>query len=153
MLHVVTGPPASGKSTWVREHAQPGDVVIDYDRLAVALTTGVDDDHDHSPVVRAVAKAARGAAVDAALAHTQRVDVYVIHSEPGHQAMARYHSVGALVHVVDPGQDVVLARCARERPHAMLVVAQRWYREHGDVGVHRVQAVGVQAPTRRSRSW
>jgi hypothetical protein len=38
MLTVVVGPPAGGKSTWVLERAGPGDIVIDFDRLAVALT-------------------------------------------------------------------------------------------------------------------
>ena len=38
-LYVVTGPPCGGKSTYVREHAKPGDFVIDLDRLALAITS------------------------------------------------------------------------------------------------------------------
>lgn len=37
-LYLVTGPPAAGKSTWVRKHATHGDITIDYDALATVLT-------------------------------------------------------------------------------------------------------------------
>lgn len=66
MLTVVIGPPAGGKSTWVRERAKPGDIVIDFDLLACALTGPGGDPHDHTPAVAAVTKAARRAAIDAA---------------------------------------------------------------------------------------
>ena len=35
---IVCGPPGSGKSTWVREHAQPGDLIVDLDTLWQALS-------------------------------------------------------------------------------------------------------------------
>lgn len=37
-LTIVTGPPASGKSTYVSEHAKPGDVVIDLDGIMTRLS-------------------------------------------------------------------------------------------------------------------
>lgn len=33
MITLVTGAPASGKSTYVRYHAKPGDVIIDLDKI------------------------------------------------------------------------------------------------------------------------
>lgn len=33
MIRLITGPPASGKSTYVRDHAKPGDAIIDLDLL------------------------------------------------------------------------------------------------------------------------
>jgi predicted kinase len=39
MLTVVIGPPAGGKSTWVLERAKPGDIVVDFDRLAFPSST------------------------------------------------------------------------------------------------------------------
>ncbi len=37
-VQAVCGPPGSGKSTYVRERAQPGDLVLDVDEIAVELT-------------------------------------------------------------------------------------------------------------------
>lgn len=37
MITLVVGPPCSGKTTHVRQHAQPGDLVIDWDDIAVEL--------------------------------------------------------------------------------------------------------------------
>lgn len=131
MLTVVVGPPAGGKSTWVLERAKPGDVVIDFDRLAEALTAPGGDSHDHSPVVAAVTKAARTAAIETALRHSSRTDVYLIHSSPGVQRMAQYRAMGAEVVTIDPGRDVVRARCkGGARPQRMYSVIDEWYREH-----------------------
>ena len=43
---VVAGPPGGGKTTYVREHKNPHDLVIDLDAIAVAL--GSPEDHGHS---------------------------------------------------------------------------------------------------------
>ncbi|WP_165683056.1 AAA family ATPase, partial [Mycobacteroides abscessus] len=45
-LYLVTGPPAAGKSTWVRQHAKHGDITIDYDAIASVLTPAGGDPHD-----------------------------------------------------------------------------------------------------------
>ena len=48
MIHRVTivcGPPCAGKTTWVAEHATPGDTVLDVDVLAKLC--GSDRDHGH----------------------------------------------------------------------------------------------------------
>jgi hypothetical protein len=37
-VHLVCGPPASGKSTFVREHARPGDLILDFDQIVNSLT-------------------------------------------------------------------------------------------------------------------
>lgn len=37
-LHIVFGPPGSGKSTHVREHAKPGDAVLDLDEIIAELS-------------------------------------------------------------------------------------------------------------------
>lgn len=44
-LILVSGPPCSGKTTYVAEHKRPGDLVIDYDAIAAAL--GSPDAYDH----------------------------------------------------------------------------------------------------------
>ncbi|MCT9932434.1 ATP-binding protein [Planotetraspora sp. A-T 1434] len=143
-LYVITGPPAAGKSTWVRGHAKPGDIVIDYDLLAAALTAPGADLNAHPKVLRDVAYRARAAAVTEALNHTNTVDVYVIHSIPSEHARARYEDHDAHIVEIDPGRDVVMQRIRTMRPHAMVAVAQRWY-------AHRDHTTSTQAQS--SRSW
>ncbi len=128
-LTIVTGPPAAGKSTWVAQHAKAGDIVIDYDRLANALTVGADT-HDHTDPVRSVALEARAAAITRALRYAGRVDVYVIHTSIPVPAMALYRRHKAKVVIVDPGPEVVFARCEAERPDWALPIAKQWYARH-----------------------
>ena len=44
-VRIVTGPPCSGKTTYVQTKASKRDVIIDYDAIAVAL--GSPNTHDH----------------------------------------------------------------------------------------------------------
>jgi hypothetical protein len=143
-LIVVTGPPAAGKSTWVRRHAQSTDVVIDYDTLAVALSGPGADTHHHPPAVRAVAGAARRAAIAAALRHRDTADVYLIHSAPTPRQLSFYRRCGARIVTVDPGRDVVADRCRRERPQHLMAVVDDYYGQSQIDNLDRTTA---------SRSW
>lgn len=128
-LYLITGPPASGKSTYVREHAQHGDITIDYDALANALGPVGPDPHDHPDAIKAVTKAARQAAIDTALTMASEHDVYVIHSMPSARLIAHYQDHGAQIITIDPGQTTVLARCKAERPWRIGQAAKQWYRD------------------------
>jgi hypothetical protein len=143
-LILVTGPPASGKSTWVRSKAKPGDIVIDYDQLANALTAPGAHPYDHPKVLRNVASRARAAAITEALKHTADVDVYVIHTLPSTEALNRYTEHDAQLITIDPGRDVVMRRIAEQRPPSMRSVAERWYSSFAHT---------QQPPTRSSRAW
>lgn len=59
---LVTGPPCAGKTTYVDEHREPGDLVVDYDAIAVAL--GSPDSHDHPPTLWPYVLQARDAVTD-----------------------------------------------------------------------------------------
>src|SRR4029434_4093617 len=85
----------------------------------------------HRPAVTAVARAARAAAIDAALKQARTTHVYLIHSSPGRQRMAEYQAMGAEVVTIDPGRDVVRQRCKGQRPRRMYAVIDEWYREKG----------------------
>lgn len=129
MLTVVIGPPAGGKSTWVRQNAKPGDIVIDFDVLAHALTHRNDGSHAHTAQTKAIAKAARQAAIDKALTLTEQVDVYLIHSTPSDRLLDQYRQHGATIITVDPGEQVVMERAKAERPWQMQQVVKKWYRD------------------------
>lgn len=127
-IHIITGPPAAGKSTYVTEHKQPGDIIIDYDAIANTLA-GVDPaNHSHPAHVKAVTKAARQAAIDTAI--KQDCTVWIIHSSPSQSIMNKYKQLGANIHTVDPGKSIVMKRCKHERPPEMLKIAAQWYDKH-----------------------
>ncbi|MFF9898490.1 AAA family ATPase [Streptomyces longispororuber] len=127
MLYVVTGPPASGKSSWVDAHAKPNDIVIDLDRITLALTGPGAPQWNQHPLHLRIAHRARYAAMDAAFQLLDELDVYLIHTMPSAKATARYRRLKARIVVVDPGQDVVTQRIAAMRSPEMERVASRWY--------------------------
>lgn len=75
---LVCGPPASGKSTWVRQRAAPGDQVIDFDQLCRSL--GSKARHDHPRSVRQMAKSIRRSIEDKTSEYPGRT--WVIRSLP-----------------------------------------------------------------------
>lgn len=131
-LTIVTGPPASGKTTYVLSQAKPGDVIIDLDRIAAALAAPGADSHQHGDAVKRVAHRIRQGAIAEALRHCRDVDVWVIHSTPRPEARAKYDRHAATYVTVDPGRDVVLARCDEQRSTQARAAALRWYDSHTD---------------------
>jgi hypothetical protein len=126
MLTVVTGPPCSGKTTWVRFHAQTDEIVIDLDELAYALTVGRTN-HDYTACVRGVAINARAAAIRAALPLSLTHNVYVIHTTPSRLDWQAYKQHQARIVRLNPGYDVCIARAAEERPAWVAETIRAWY--------------------------
>lgn len=145
MLYVVTGPPAAGKSSWIQAHATARDIVIDLDRITVALTGPGAPNWNHDPLHQRVAQKARYAAIYEALELLDQLDVYLIHTMPSAKWMARYKRYDAKVIAVDPGRDIVMARIEAMRSPEMTRVATRWYSQR-----KRLQA---DAMPQASRQW
>lgn len=130
-VRVVTGPPASGKTTYVREHATAEDVVIDLDAIASALRgPNSDPMHVYPAHVRHVAIAARQAAIRRATRLAEHVGVWVIHSMPSARQRAEYVANGWEIVTVDPGAAVVIERASAERPAEARQHIDRYYVEH-----------------------
>lgn len=146
MLYVVTGPPAAGKSSWITAHARPGDIVIDLDRIALALAGPDARPWDHDETLLKVAHRARFAAIDEAVLHRDKIDVYLIHTMPSAKATARYTRLDAKIIIVDPGRDIVMQRVRDMRHAGMEQVATRWY-------AHRRRPVGEATGVQASRPW
>ncbi|MDV5147190.1 hypothetical protein R1T08_24185 [Streptomyces sp. SBC-4] len=127
MLYVVTGPPAAGKSSWIQAHATERDIVIDLDRITVALTGPGAPNWNHDPLHQRVAQRARYAAIDEACQLLDKLDVYLIHTMPSAKALVKYHRLNARIIAVDPGRDIVMDRIEAMRSPEMKRVAARWY--------------------------
>ena len=145
MLYVVTGPPAAGKSSWIQAHATARDIVIDLDRITVALTGPGAPHWNHDPLHQKVAQRARYAAIDAACQLLDQLDVYLIHTMPSAKWLARYRRLDAQVIAVDPGEAIVMARIDAMRSPAMRAVATKWYRQRS--------RLPRQAMPQASRDW
>lgn len=126
-VHVVTGPPCAGKTTYVNEHAAPGDLRIDYDHIANTLTGQPVDNHKHDRAHTRIFQAVRQAAIDAALASNNTV--WIIDSTPSETNLALYRRHDAEFHHLDPGQTTVMQRIKAERPWQMQQAAKQWYEQ------------------------
>lgn len=132
-LHVVTGPPCSGKSTYVREHAAPTATVIDLDAMAEALGypgSHVDWGEETPHPARVAAMIARASLVKAALTHKLVGEVWLTDAVVSAVAQARYAGVDAEIVSLDPGLDVCRERAENDdRSAATIEQIERWYSE------------------------
>jgi len=140
-IHIVlvVGPPAAGKSTFVREHADPGDLVIDFDAIAQQLGSG--DSHDHDDLTREAAVAARRAMIrqlerGQVAGHTR---AWLISANPAAESFLPHHRVV----VVDCGYEEAHRRAVEAgRPPRWHTLIDAWYAE---------RAIGVRGAS--SRTW
>lgn len=124
-ITVVVGPPCAGKSTWIREQAQAGDVVVDFDQLATAL--GSTTPHAAPADVREVTFAARKGAITRVLQGLTS-DAWIIHTSPPPGALEEYEKAGAEVVLIDPGADVCRERAEADgRPDGTADAIEQWY--------------------------
>jgi hypothetical protein len=125
VLTVVTGPPCSGKSTYAWSRAQPGDIVIDFDRIAQAIGSG--DPHDHPNPVRWTAIAMRKAGITAAIEqHRRGATVWIVQTTIAPADMLRYVNVGAEVVALDVDSAELHRRADAERPAKWHDLIDRW---------------------------
>lgn len=143
---VITGPPASGKSSYVTEHAKRGDIVIDLDRIAAALMPGdVTDRHDYPPHIRNLAIGARKAAIARALRTRYPCTVWLIHAVPARDQLQQYARLRYRIVTLDPGRAEVEARVRKLRPHDSMQGVARWYTRYPD-GVASVERIASTRP-------
>lgn len=147
---VLIGPPASGKTTYVLEHAEPGDLTIDLDALTRALMPHEPGQtHQYPAHIRHVAIGARKAAIDRAIRLKDRCTVWLIHAIPSPAQLQDYRRMRYRIIVVDPGRDIVEPRVFAERPPAMLHGVAKWYETYPDLasqGTTEVEAIEHEAP-------
>ena len=122
-IYCVIGAPCSGKSTYVKENAKSGDVIVDYDLIALAL--GSDAPHQSTGDIRRCAFVARSAVIDEVLSGVDH-DAWIIHTSPKSEDIERYKEFGAEFVNLDPGMDVCIDR-AKDRPDGTVDLIRQWY--------------------------
>lgn len=136
MLTIVTGPPCGGKTTHVQTHAQPGDIIIDYDQLAVAL--GSPDHHDHPSATAYVTKAARAAAIRAAIGcHRRGARVWIIDGDPSPHRHHQYAKAGAQVITITAHHTELHRRADADRPDHWHALIDQWLTTHQTTPTHQ----------------
>lgn len=123
MIHIVSGPPCAGKSTYVQEHKQEGDIVIDYDIIAEAVgdtrwsTSNVD-----------LVKAMRRSAIDWCLPRADSITAWVIDTDPTQASLSRYHEADADIVTLDVPMDECIRRAiADERPQQTIYAIEAYF--------------------------
>jgi len=119
MIRVVTGHICSGKTTFVRQHAAAADIVIDCDRIAVAVAREGTPDYGFAAHHREVAARVRWHAIDEAVRLHRRpggFDVWIVHAYPTADDVAKYRRLGAAIREVTAARETLVARAAAARP-------------------------------------
>lgn len=131
-IKVIIGPPAAGKTTYVQQHAKPGDVSIDLDAIARALMPNPPaSTHVYPDYVRSIAIAARKAAIVRASRQASGATIWIIHAIPHPDTLAEYRALHYEIITIDPGRTVVEQRAKAQRPGFMLPHVGRWYATYG----------------------
>ena len=127
-LHVVVGPPCSGKSSFVSANAPAGAPRFDFDKVA-ATVGGMDFNHDRpGPVTDVVMAMRRGLYGWAFDPNTKIEELWLIESSPTAATVERFDAMGAVFHVLDPGEEECVARAVRDgRPEGTVERIRAWY--------------------------
>lgn len=114
MITIVAGPPCSGKTHYVREHAGPSDLVIDWDEIAIAL--GSPNTHIHPRRMYDAIEAEYDRLL--ALAPTWPADVWIIRGLPDPTERAEWVSRYDACLVICDADIATLRARARERDYS-----------------------------------
>ena len=123
MIHVILGAPCSGKSTYVREHAKSGDVIVDFDAIAKALGA---DGHLPDGDIKQAAFAARKSAIDYCV--KSECESWIIHTSPTDEQREAYEKAGAEFIEMDTDMDTCLQRAIDdERPPETVQIIRDYF--------------------------
>ena len=125
MITVVMGPSCSGKSTFIQEQKQPGDVVVDWDLMNQAL--GSDNPHDAPEDVKQVTFAARTAAIARIFDGIEK-DAWIIWHDLTDDKIREYGEQGVKFHVMDTSLETRLERAREDgRPEGTEQRIREWF--------------------------
>jgi hypothetical protein len=123
-ITVVAGAPASGKTTYVNQHKQPGDLVIDLDALAVAL--GSEVTHGHNDRLLPFTFAARDAVLDRISRPNDINHVWIIRTAPTNRERRDWWQANVVVMETPPAVAKQRATEAHRPPHWHQLIDDWW---------------------------
>lgn len=128
---LICGPPGGGKSTYLLDNAAPGDLVVDYDRLAVALQVRADT-HEHVEAHRPFICEARDAVLDRLVLGNHGVRrAWIIHNGAHRKVRESFRRrYNAQVVLVWSPEDVCLRRAMGQRPDEWFGYVRRWFSDY-----------------------
>lgn len=143
-LTLVCGPPCSGKNTWVRDHAHPGDLVVDLDALYHAVNANpTRADHDQPASLTPFALDARDAIINRLLHGDHNVRAaWIIHSAPEAATRAEWKQRGANIVMINADLDVLTHRAQGQRPTPWVDHITDWHRRYTPGHIDRTITTG-----------
>lgn len=124
----------------MREQAKGNDIIVDMDRIALAIAVEGVAEFEYSEAIRNIARQARPAIVKGALLAGQgerNLGVWIIHTDPSPQDRQMYRAMNAKFVDLDPGKEVCLTR-AKERPEANRKLSEKVIAEYYQKRANRV---------------
>ena len=133
---LIAGPSCGGKSTYVQQHANPTDVVLDFDDIVEQLTG---TRYTRTPHILKQAQAE----------WTRRLPLsdWVIWTAPRRTQRGRFRSQwNANIIVVKASLDTCLTRAAQHRPLEWQTLIRHWFRDWEPSKSGREQIINTDGP-------
>lgn len=122
-ITLVWGPPCAGKTTYVEQNAEPGDLIVDLDKIAQSL--GSPSTHDHDPAILSSAQRVRSQLLDQLRrGKTEAARAWIVSTHKDAPSIFPHHKQVLL----DPGAGVAHKRAdAALRPSRWHQLIDEWY--------------------------
>lgn len=143
---IITGPPGSGKTTWVHEHMEQGEIVLDLDSIKCALL-GNEDMHAQTKDMVPILTVVRDAVHKAISERKNPVKCYIITTETDRSVLNDWQdTMHADLKVMDTSKEVcekrVMEDDTRKDKDLFLNLIQKWFDEWngGEKGESRIES-------------